>query len=139
MQGAQIAFSVNLVRGEITFSYLQTYENAGIFEVWLTKNPSVSSDYGFSEGKTKGVLYCCDKDYNKTHPAGIYAARQPSTYSGFIDTFRPNISSSELHQETVRFGAHGIFLLHIRHVNLGYDECKSRKGNKVKIVAIHSC
>lgn len=144
----EVAFTVVLVSGFVSVSYLHTYRNAGKFSVfvaptkehWLTGH--LLSDLrhprhkNVTEEEVNYTLRCCDgaslamgatKQFNE-HP----------TKSFTIDTFAAS-NFSEIRTTTLRVHGTGIFLLHFKHVPLGDDERKARGGDKVKIVGLRSC
>jgi len=133
-----MAFSVSLVHGFVTVTYLESYRNAGVLEVWVGTRPH---DYG-SDGSIK-----TDEDAErKNRPYKFDERLSPGTdentapsASFFIDTFDGARTTPEFRERTFDVRAHGGQLLHLRHSGLSADERARRGGDKVKVVGIRSC
>ena len=137
-KSTSMAFSISMVHGFVTITYLESYRNAGILEVWVGTKPK---DYG-SDGSIK-----TDEDAERLNrPYKFDPAVTPGTdencaasASFFIDTFDGERSTSEFRERTFNVRAHGGQLLHLRHTGLPEAERVRRGGDKVKVVGIRSC
>ena len=133
---AWLAFEIELVAGAVTISYLETFHNAGVLEVWVASKPSQFSSNG-------GIRGC------KLSPTNAYKSdphqplRPPTspwfTESTFIDTYVPGRTTSQIRERTIDFKSHGTHMLNIRHSKLPQSERDKRGGDKVKVAAVRSC
>ena len=136
-RAAWVAFPVTLVRGFVTVQYLETYEDAGAFELWIGSTPGSNHDV---EGVVPQPAHNSDRSAYKSESAVRGApVSYFNTRSVFVDTWAKNRTTSELALRTFDFAAHGEHLLHLRHVRPKKRELAKRKGDKVKIVAITAC
>jgi hypothetical protein len=124
----------NFVQGRVTVTYLQSYENSGIFQMFLAGRVYLETG-AFREtsaAKRKArpnLVPCC----NITH-VSKYA-----TESVFIDTYSPAEKYSAVVETTVHFDAVGKLDLWILFVPLADSDFKERGGDKVKILGITTC
>ncbi|KAH8047044.1 hypothetical protein JL721_12256 [Aureococcus anophagefferens] len=136
-RAAWVAFSVTLVRGFVTVQYLETYEDAGAFELWIGSTPGSNHDV---EGVVPQPAHNSDRSAYKSESAVRGApVSYFNTRSVFVDTWAKNRTTSELALRTFDFAAHGEHLLHLRHVRPKKRELAKRGGDEVKIVAITAC
>ena len=139
--GAWLAFEVELNIGAITITYLETYRNAGVVEVWIGGIPG---KYGSANGirkvaATPETAYKTPRSKREIRSPrpGSPPAHREHTKSYFIDTFNPNSTTSNLQQYTIDFDSVGEHLVHLRHFEV--SDAARRGGDKVKIMAIRSC
>ena len=111
-RAAWVAFPVTLVRGFVTVQYLETYEDAGAFELWIGSTPGSNHDV---EGVVPQPAHNSDRSAYKSEstirgaPVSYF-----NTRSVFVDTWAKNRTTSELKLRTFDFAAHGEHLLHLR-------------------------
>jgi len=130
----RVVFKVHLLKGEVSISYLSTYQNAGKVEIWLSYTDWENSR-GYYESKEAGVIGCCSKK-RWDYPSPF---RSLQSHSAWLDTLDENDKISQTKVATFRFSYSGVFLLNIKHERLDADEVKRRGGDKVKILGIRTC
>ena len=131
-----IAFPVDLVRGLVSVTYLETYENAGLLELWVGAKPGASE-------AVEGVVRSSASDHSP-YKAQPTVRGAPTSYfatpSFVLDTYAPNRTTSEYKTKTIDFGSHGSHLLHVRHVRPKSKlDLERRRGDKVKLLGVVSC
>ena len=144
---AWIAFPVFLVEGAVTVTFLETYRDAGVIEIWVGTVPhDFTSNGGYTSQEPQA-----ENMYKRTPQPGMPQDGPYSLYttrSVFIDTYNPAHNSSEHKMRTLMMGAHGKQLLHMRHAGpqersargvLSKAEVRRRGGDKVKIVELRAC
>ena len=131
---SRLAFYIALIEGHVSITYLETYRNAGIMEIWLSMVGYADSlEMRSSSGD---VIGCCDTSKVALYPT---IHRGLSTYSAYIDTYRNASRVSEIVTRTIQFAQQGVFLVNIRHFPVGSEEHEARQGDKVKLLGVHSC
>jgi hypothetical protein len=146
----EVVFTVVLVSGFVSISYLHTYRNAGKFSVfvaptqehWLTGHllsdvHHPRSRKNVTDEEANYTLRCCDASSLGKGTASKQFHEHP-TKPFTIDTFAAS-KFSNIRTTTLRVHGTGIFLIHFKHVPLGDDERKARGGDKVKILSLRSC
>jgi hypothetical protein len=122
-----LSFDITLVQGRVSVSYLETYEDAGKLELYVSNAPDDYSNNG-------GIYNGGGAAYKKVPPSSGFVGK-----SVYIDTYNPRRHHSEIVTKTLHMDAHGRFLIHIRHVPLPGKELQERGGDKVKILGVSSC
>jgi hypothetical protein len=132
---AHIIFPILLSSGQVSITYLSSYENCGVVEVWLTFiDPATHSGKVSSGG---GIISCCN---TSAYKYGLYPQKgMGMTNSAFLDTLDTSAKVSEMRTVTYNFGVAGSLGLNLLHTRLPGDELARRKGDKVKILGIKSC
>jgi hypothetical protein len=134
-----IAFPLVLVRGEISLTYLSTYENAGIIEIYLATPTSYSSNpHGHPQINRPHSLNCCNQTKTLEYKNSPLKVDLISN-SVWVDTFH---SSPRVSAITVRtFMTHyiGSYILVLEHRPLDPQTFAKRGGDKVKILGVRSC
>jgi len=137
-----IAFPIVLVGGKVSVTYLSSYENAGILELWISYVWVPHIDYSIMKRKDPvmpGVVGCCDKSSEKktlyTHTNGLGHSR-----TTVIDTLQSSgVKASEIRTTTIDFGMTGTFALNLLHRTQSPSARATRGGDKVKVLGIRAC
>jgi hypothetical protein len=134
-QPPTISFPVHVMTGEVSVTYLSTYENAGVFEMWLSY-ADWSSNGGARRAPSPSVLGCCNTSKRAVYPSVRGGA---SSASKWVDTLNSAKRVSQLVIVSAVFSYSGVFVLNIRHVWLGEEEVRKRGGDKIKILGVRTC
>ena len=138
---ATISFPVIISRGEISVTYLKTYRNAGVLEIFLSSHEHTSYPSVGKPPRT-GALDCCNrtKTFKLQHLKGPGLYRYPGYgTSVWLDTWDPNELTSTIQIKTYATSYRGRFQLNFAHHSLSAEERERRSGDKVKLLGVRSC
>ena len=139
---AHIMFPILLSSGEVSITYLSSYENCGVVEIWISYiDPSTLKGKVKvnEEAPPKNLIKCCNESHHKL--GELYPSKWLTvSQSAFLDTLDTTSAKvSEMRTVTYNFGVSGSFAINLLHTRHGEEDLKRRKGDKVKILGIKSC
>jgi hypothetical protein len=128
---AHVAFFLVTGTGKVGISYLSTYRNAGVFEVWL------------STAYPKWKLQACSARKKETYRSAWFYPhsdqREVTKRVLVVDTYQNRSEVSNVDTQVMAFGCIGTVLVNLVHRPLPAEELARRGGDKVKILGLYGC